>query len=151
VALALTAVEIAAQLVPGIATAWEAAHSAIRPVASAALAVLTTWGDGPAVVIASALLGGGLGAATAATKLKVRAAIDVSPEPASNAIATGAELGTVAGVGLLVWHHPWVALLLALILLAVLFVVARVIWRTLRRAAAWLARDAGPGGSPSSS
>jgi hypothetical protein len=141
-ALVLTAVEVAAQLVPGIATAWEAAHAAIRPVASAGLAVLTTWGDGPAVVVASALLGGGLAAATSATKLKVRAAIDVSPEPASNALATGAELGTVAGFGLLVWHHPWIALVLALLLLAALFLVARVVWRTLRRAAGWLAGDA---------
>jgi hypothetical protein len=148
VALALTAVEVAAQLVPGVATAWEAVHSAIRPLASAALAVLTTWGDGPAVVIASALLGGGLAAATAATKLKVRTAIDVSPEPASNALATGAELGTVAGFGILVWHHPWVALALALLLLAALFLVARMVWRTLRRAATWLAGGAGPGGSP---
>ena len=31
VALLLTAVEIAASLVPGVATAWEAAHAAVRP------------------------------------------------------------------------------------------------------------------------
>jgi hypothetical protein len=147
-ALVLTAVEVAAQLVPGIATAWEAAHAAVRPVASAALAVLTTWGDGPAVVVASALLGGGLAAATSATKLKVRSAIDISPEPASNALATGAELGTVASFGLLVWHHPWIALVVALLLLAVLFLVARTVWRALRRAAGWLASGAGQDGGP---
>jgi hypothetical protein len=100
------------------------------------------------VVVASALLGGGLAAATSATKLKVRSAIDVSPEPASNALATGAELGTVAGFGLLVWHHPWIALVVALLLLAVLFLVARTVWRALRRAAGWLASGAGQDGGP---
>jgi hypothetical protein len=41
-----------------------------------------------------------------------------------------------------------VALALALLLLAALFLVARMVWRTLRRAATWLAGGAGPGGSP---
>ena len=45
VAVGLTGVEIAASLVPGIATAWEAIHVAIRPVAAAGLAVLATWGE----------------------------------------------------------------------------------------------------------
>jgi hypothetical protein len=91
----------------------------------------------------AALLGGGLGAATSATKLKLRAAIDASPEPVSNAAATGAELSTVAGMAWLVWSHPWLALLLALAVLAVLFLVARAIWRALRRAATWV-QGAGP-------
>ncbi len=42
VAAVLTAIEVAASLVPGIATAWEAVHAAIRPLAAAALAVLAT-------------------------------------------------------------------------------------------------------------
>src|SRR5512137_828688 len=139
IALALTLVEVAAQLVPGIATAWEAVHSAVRPVAAAGLAVLTAWGDGPATVVASALLGGGLAAATSAAKLKVRAAIDLSPEPVSNAAATGAELGTVAGFAWLVWSHPWLALALALLVLLALALLARLAWGALRRVGAWMA------------
>lgn len=138
VAALLTAVEVAAQLVPGIATGWEAIHAVLRPLASAALAVLTTWGDGPVVVIASALLGGGLATAMATAKLKVRAAIDVSPEPVSNAAATGAELGTVAGFAWLVWSHPWIALAVALLALAALALAARLAWSALRRLAGWL-------------
>ncbi len=137
VALLLTGVEIAATLVPGIATAWEALHVAIRPVAAAGLAVLATWGANPALVAVAGLLGGGLGAATTVTKLKLRTAIDASPEPVSNAVATGAELSTVAGMAWLVWSHPWIALVLALALLVVLVLVARAVWRALRQAATW--------------
>ncbi|MGA8890576.1 MAG: DUF4126 domain-containing protein [Anaeromyxobacteraceae bacterium] len=137
VALALTAVEVAASLVPGIATAWEALHVAIRPVAAGGLAVLATWGASPALVVVAGLLGGGLGAATAATKLKLRTAIDASPEPVSNAVATGAEVSTVAGMAWLVWSHPWIALAIAIAVLLALFLVARAIWRALRRAATW--------------
>jgi hypothetical protein len=137
VAMILTGVEIAASLVPGIATAWEAIHLAIRPVAAAGLAVLATWGANPALVAVAGLLGGSLGAATSATKLKLRTAIDASPEPVSNALATGAELSTVAGMAWLVWSHPWIALAFAIAMLAVVIVVARAIWRALRQAATW--------------
>jgi hypothetical protein len=137
VALLLTGVEIAATLVPGIATAWEALHVAIRPVAAAGLAVLATWGANPALVAVAGLLGGGLGAATTVTKLKLRTAIDASPEPVSNAVATGAELSTVAGMAWLVWSHPWIALALALVLLVALVLVVRAVWRALRQAATW--------------
>jgi hypothetical protein len=137
VAMILTGVEIAASLVPGIATAWEAIHLAIRPVAAAGLAVLATWGANPALVAVAGLLGGSLGAATSATKLKLRTAIDASPEPVSNALATGAELSTVAGMAWLVWSHPWIALTFAVAMLAVLIVLARAIWKALRQAATW--------------
>jgi len=137
VAMVLTGVEIAASLVPGIATAWEALHLAIRPVAAGGLAVLATWGANPALVAVAGLLGGSLGAATSATKLKLRTAIDASPEPVSNALATGAELSTVAAMAWLVWSHPWIALAFAIAMLAVLIVVARAIWKALRQAATW--------------
>ncbi len=138
IALLLTGLEVAASLVPGVATAWEAIHAAIRPVAAALLAVLATWGASPALVAVAGLLGGALGTATTATKLKLRTAIDASPEPASNAAATGAELTTVAGMAWLVWSHPWIALGVALSILVLLFLVARAIWAALRRAATWV-------------
>ena len=147
VALALTLIEVAASLIPGVATAWEAVHTAVRPVAAVALAVLATWGSSPALVVIAALLGGSLGAATAVTKLKLRTAIDASPEPVSNAVATGAELSTVAGMAWLVWSHPWVALALALAVLVTLAAVARALWRSLRRAATWIRAASGPGGA----
>ncbi len=139
VAGALALVEVAASLVPGVATAWEAAHTAVRPIASAALAVLATWGRSPALVVVAGLLGAGVGTATQLTKLKLRTAIDASPEPVSNGLATTAELGTLAAFAWALWHHPWIALGVAIVLLAVAFLVARAVWGLVRRAGTWLA------------
>jgi hypothetical protein len=141
VALLLTGVEVAASLVPGVATAWEALHAAIRPVAAAGLAVLATWGASPVLIVGAGLLGGSLGAVTTVSKLKLRTAIDASPEPVSNAVATGAELSTVAGMAWLVWSHPWLALLTVVLLLVLLFLVTRAIWGAVRGAATWMRGD----------
>jgi hypothetical protein len=139
VAGGLAVVEVIAGLVPGVATAWEAVHTAVRPLASAALAVLATWGRSPALVVAAGLLGGSLGAATHLTKLKLRAAVDASPEPVSNAAATTTEVGVLAFLGWAIWAHPWIALAIALLLLGAAFLAARLLWRAVRRATGWLA------------
>lgn len=133
VAGALTAVEVLASLVPGIATAWEAVHTAVRPVAAGILAALAAWGASPRVVILATLLGAALGLATHATKLGLRAAVDLSPEPVTNAAATAAELSVVAALAWAVWHHPWIALGAALALLVALSVALRALWRLVRR------------------
>src|SRR4029434_2698578 len=62
----LSVVEFVATLIPGVASVWETVHTAIRPPAAAALAVLTAWHGDPALIAAAALLGGGLGFATRA-------------------------------------------------------------------------------------
>jgi prephenate dehydrogenase len=90
------------------------------------------------LIVGAGLLGGSLGAVTTVSKLKLRTAIDASPEPVSNAVATGAELSTVAGMAWLVWSHPWLALVVAAFLLVLLFLVTRAIWGALRRAATWM-------------
>jgi hypothetical protein len=134
VAGVLTAVEVLASLVPGIATAWETVHTAIRPIAAGTLAALATWGGSPRVVVVAALLGGALGLATHATKLGLRAAVDLSPEPFSNAGAAAAELSVVALLAWAAWHHPWLALAGGLALLAATFLLVRALWRLVRRA-----------------
>jgi hypothetical protein len=130
---ALALLEALAMLVPGVATAWEAIHTAIRPFAAAAVAVLATWGS-PRVAVIAGILGGALGFATHATKLGLRASIDASPEPASNAAATVGELGVVAGLAWLVWDHPWIALSAAIAILIALFLAIRALWRAVGRA-----------------
>ncbi len=136
VAGVLALVEVLASLVPGIATAWDAVHTAIRPLAAGALAVLATWGASPRVVIVAGLVGGALGLATHATKLGVRAAVDLSPEPFSNAAVTVGELSVVAALGWAVWHHPWAAFACALALLVGSFLLVRALWRLVRQALA---------------
>ncbi len=133
IAGALTLVEILATLIPGVASAWETAHSVIRPPASALVAVLAAWGGDPVVLVAAGLLGGTLGLATHLTKLGIRLAIDTSPEPVSNGGATAAEIGTAAGIAIWVWQHPFLALGIALSLLIALMLLLRGIYRTIRR------------------
>ena len=130
----LTAIEFLATLIPGVASVWETIHTAIRPPAAAALAVLTAWHGDPALIAAAALLGGGLGFATHATKLGLRYTIDTSPEPVTNGIANVAELGAVATMAYAIWHHPYAALAVALTVLVLLMLLVRTIWRAARRA-----------------
>jgi hypothetical protein len=84
-------------------------------------------------VLGAALLGGGLALTTHTTKLGLRYAIDTSPEPVSNGAANVAELGLVATISYFMWHHPWLALAVALTALAVMMLAVRAIWRSLRR------------------
>jgi hypothetical protein len=147
VASILTVVEFLATLIPGVASLWETIHTAIRPPAAAALAVLTAWHGDPALIAAAALLGGGLGFATHATKLGLRYTIDTSPEPVTNGIANVAELGAVATLAYTVWHHPYLTLAVALAVLVLLMLLVRTIWRSAKRALRGLRGTPAPTGS----
>jgi hypothetical protein len=130
---AMALVEAVALLVPGVATAWEAVHTFVRPFGAAALAVLSTWGTAESATIAG-VVAGVLGLGTHVAKLGVRAAIDTSPEPVTNAAATGAELGVVAAISWIVWEHPWIALAIALAMIATMVLVVRALLRVAKRA-----------------
>jgi hypothetical protein len=127
-------IEFLATLIPGVASIWETVHTAIRPPAAAALAVLTAWHGEPSLIVAAALLGGGLGFATHATKLGLRYTIDTSPEPLTNGAANFAELGAVATIAYAVWNHPYITLSVALIVLVLLALLVRRLWKAARRA-----------------
>jgi len=133
VAGTLAVVEFLATLVPGVASAWETVHTAIRPPAAAALAVATAWHADATLITLAALLGGGLALATHATKLGLRFAVDASPEPVTNAAVNVTELGVVASLSYFVWHHPVAALLIALALLILVMVVVRLVWQRMRQ------------------
>src|SRR4051812_36423703 len=129
----LAAFELGASLVPGIASLWETVHTAIRPPAAALIAVATAWHADPSIIAAAAILGGGIGLATHATKLGLRVAVDTSPEPFSNGILSAGELGVVAALTYFVWHHPIASLVLALLLLVLVALLVRAVWRALMR------------------
>lgn len=149
-AIAIYVVEFLVTLVPGLASVWETIQSGVRPLAAAVLAAATVYHVSPAMVVPAVLLGGGLAATTHGTKLGLRYAVDASPEPFTNAIANLGELGTIAAVGLAVWHHPYVTLALAVALLVLLIILVRRIIITLRRLISgdwYRAARAGAGGS----
>ena len=132
-ALTLAAIEFLASLVPAVASAWDTIHSLIRPPAAAALAAATAWHGDPAFVLVAALVGGGLAVTTHTTKLGLRYAIDTSPEPISNSVMSVGELGLVATIATMVWHHPYLTLSVALAVLIAVMLIVRLIWRTLRQ------------------
>jgi hypothetical protein len=133
-AFALTVVEFLATLVPGLASAWDAVHTFIRPPAAAAMALLVAWNGSPALVLVAGMLGGTLGLVTHATKLGTRVAVDSSPEPVTNGMANLGELATVALVVTMVWKHPFATLGLALAVLGGMMVLIRNAWRRVRTA-----------------
>jgi len=130
----LATIEFLATLVPGVASAWETVHSVIRPPAAAAMAVLTAWHGDALLILTAAVLGGGLGLATHATKLGLRYAIDTSPEPVTNGAANVLEWSIIGSLTYFIWQYPWLALGLALLLLVLALLLVRVIWRTLKGA-----------------
>ncbi len=129
---ALYLTEFLATLVPGIASAWEALHTAVRPLAGAGLAAATVYHGNPGFTLVAALLGGTLALGTNATKLGARVAIDASPEPFTNGAANVAELGVFASIALLAYHHPYVALAVAVVALVLAVLFVRTVFRALR-------------------
>lgn len=101
--------EFVADKVPWLDSTWDAVHTAIRPVLGAAIGLLLA-GDASSVEQALAAAAGGLSAlASHAVKAGLRAAINTSPEPASNIAVSVAEDVTVAGLISLAVAAPWVA------------------------------------------
>jgi len=78
VALVLYLVEFFADKVPYIDTAWDIAHTAIRPLGGAFVAVASLGDVSPAAQGFAALLGGTLAAGSHLTKAGTRAAANVS-------------------------------------------------------------------------
>jgi hypothetical protein len=105
----------------------------VRPLAGAALAAATVYHGNPGFTLVAALLGGTLALGTNATKLGARVAIDTSPEPFTNGAANLAELGVFASIALLAYHHPYIALGIAVVALVLAVVFIRVVFRALRR------------------
>ena len=143
----LLAVEFLADKVPGIDSAWDAAHTFIRIPAGALLAAGVAGDDLTAITLAAGLLGGTITAGTHFAKAGGRAAINTSPEPVSNWVASFTEDAMVLGGIWVALNHPvvFLAALAVFIAFAAWFVIAfaRFVRRRLARAAA--AGQAPPG------
>lgn len=128
-AAALALVEFAADKIPGVDSAWDLVNTVARvPVgaflASAALAPEGEWS------LLAAALGGTAALSTHALKAGTRVAINASPEPVSNWVASSAEDGAVLGGLALALVAPVLALVL---MLAVVMLGGWLGWRLLRR------------------
>jgi hypothetical protein len=143
-------VEFFADKVPGVDTGWDALHSFIRIPAGAVLAAAAVGDVSPSAELAAGLIGGGLAAASHATKAGTRVLINTSPEPFTNWAASLLEdVAVLAGLWAAL-HHPWVflALLVAFVALAA-WLLPR-LWRAIRAVVSRAARLLRGGSEPAS-
>jgi uncharacterized protein DUF4126 len=131
VAVAMYFVEFFADKVPYVDSGWDAVHTFIRVPAGALLAARALGPTNPALEVVAALAGGGVALAAHGTKATARLAINTSPEPFSNWVASLAE-DFVALFG--VWAaltHPYVMLALVLAFVGLAIYLVPKIFRTL--------------------
>jgi hypothetical protein len=131
-AIALYLIEFVADKVPYVDNIWDALHTFIRIPAGAILAA-TAFGDfDRGVQVAAFLLGGGLALSAHGTKAGARAAINLSPEPASNIVVSLAEDVIAVGSVLLSIFAPVVLIVLIGIFLTISFFMLRRIVNAMR-------------------
>jgi hypothetical protein len=139
----LYAVELVADKIPYVDSTWDAISTVIRPTIGTAIALLVSGDASTAQQAAYGALGGGTALASHLVKAGSRLAINASPEPVSNVIASLTEDAVVVAVVLLAIGHPWIALSLAVVLLLaggyVVFHLLRLVRRGWRR---WKGRPA---------
>lgn len=124
-AIALYLVEFIADKVPYVDNIWDAFHTFIRVPAGAVLAA-TAFGDfDRGVQVAAFLLGGGLALSAHGTKAGARAAINLSPEPASNIVVSLTEDVIAVGSVLLSIFAPIALICLIVVFLIISFLMLR--------------------------
>ena len=94
-AVLLYAIEFVADKIPWVDSLWDTVHTVIRPVGGAVLALAALGHMDPTLTVAAALLFGGVSLSTHSAKATVRGALNLSPEPVSNGVASLAEDGLV--------------------------------------------------------
>ena len=141
----LYAMEFVADKVPVLDSTWDAISTAIRPTAGAVIGVLLA---GDASSLDQAVLGavgGGTALLSHLVKAGSRLAINSSPEPVSNIVASLTEDVVVLGLVWFAIENPRAAAAIAGVLLAAglvgLYLLARMVRRGWRR---WKRRDAVP-------
>jgi len=134
------AVEFFADKVPGVDTGWDAIHTFVRIPAGAMLAAGAIGDIGPAAELAAALVGGGLAAATHATKTGTRVLINTSPEPFSNWTASIAEDVAVVAAMWTAIQNPTVFIIGLLVFVLIMFWVLPKLWRGIKGVFKFLGR-----------
>ena len=132
-------VEFFADKIPWVDSLWDTVNSVIRIPAGALLAAGVFGADSGSMGLVAGLLGGSLAATSFATKATTRAAINTSPEPFSNWLASFFEDGLVVLMVWLATQYPVtfgvvmaVMLVVSVLLLVLLYKFLKVVVRKLR-------------------
>jgi len=118
VAIVLYLIEFVADKVPYVDSVWDTFHTLIRPLGGFILGYLAMKGVDPSIQTSVALLTGGIALNSHLTKATARVAINTSPEPVTNSVASITEDVSVFGALYLIIQHP-----LIIGVLVVLFLV----------------------------
>jgi len=110
-AILVYTVEFFADKIPLVDSIWDSVHTFIRPIGGAALSYMAMSGTAPAIQFPVALLCGAVAMDSHLTKATTRLAINTSPEPVTNSVASVTEDGLVLGVLWLIVNHPIVAII----------------------------------------
>jgi hypothetical protein len=142
VAAFMFAMEFVADKIPYVDSTWDAISTAIRPTVGAVVGVLLAGEATSLNQAVGAVVGGGTALLSHSVKAGARLAINASPEPLSNVVASVSEDVAVLGVVWFAIEHPRAAALIAGILLAggliLVYALARVVRRGWRR---WKGND----------
>ena len=133
--------ELVADKVMWFDTLWDGAHTLVRPLGGALLALAIVDASDPAWQVVVFMLGGGAALLSHSAKASARAAVNTSPEPVSNVAVSGFEDVMTAGGLWLVLSQPHIALAVAVGLLLGALGVIYVSWRILRSLKRWWSSD----------
>jgi len=109
VAALLFLINFIADKVPYVDSALDSIHTIIRPLGGVALGYLALAGYGQEWQVPVALLTGSIAMESHLTKATARLAINTSPEPVTNSVASVSEDAMVVGVMYLIMKHPIIA------------------------------------------
>ncbi|GJQ60568.1 MAG: DUF4126 domain-containing protein [Candidatus Scalindua sp. AMX11] len=133
VAIFLFVVEFIADKIPYVDSLWDSFHTFIRPLAGAAIGYSAMSDSSQVMQIVVALLTGGIALDSHLTKATSRLAINASPEPVSNSVASLTEDATVIGALYLILYHPVVIAILVTLFIILSVWFLRKMYRFLRR------------------
>ena len=133
--------ELVADKVMWFDTLWDGAHTLVRPLGGALLALAIVDASDPAWQVVVFMLGGGAALLSHSAKASARAAVNTSPEPVSNVAVSGFEDVMTAGGLWLVLSQPHIAIAVATMLLLCALGVIYVSWRILRSLKRWWSSD----------
>ncbi|ORU90935.1 MAG: hypothetical protein A6F71_08305 [Cycloclasticus sp. symbiont of Poecilosclerida sp. M] len=133
-------VEFFVDKIPGVDTGWDTIHTFVRIPAGAMLAAGAIGDIGPVAELSAAIIGGGLAAATHATKAGSRVLINTSPEPFSNWTASvGEDIAVFFGVWASIQHPSLFILALIVFILLLVWLIPK-LWRGIKRVFRFIGR-----------
>ncbi|MFZ1286912.1 MAG: DUF4126 family protein [Candidatus Phosphoribacter sp.] len=154
-AAVLFAIEMVADKIPYVDSVWDTVHTVVRPAVGATLGYLLGNESADLNAAFTAATGGILALLSHLVKAGARAAVNTSPEPASNIVVSTAEDVTVAAVLVTAFANPWLAAIIAGVLLVCGAIVVTFLLRRVRRFKsrydAWGERRTGSGPSAAGS